>query len=65
MAILDTIMSTPVDIAALDGASLERRLDGVFSNLLYYAKSHWSYTASGNTGGEDLLAGTAHQAPCG
>ena len=67
MAILDTILSTPVDIAALrtDGAPRERLVDGAFTNLLHYAKSHWSYTASGSTGGEALLAGTATSAPCG
>ena len=67
MAILDTILSTPVDTAALraEHAPLERLLDGAFTNLLFYAKSNWSYTASGNTGGEALLAGTATSAPCG
>lgn len=67
MAILDTILSTPVDIAALraSAAPLERLLDGAFTNLLFYAKSNWSYTASGKEGGEALLAGTAHAAPCG
>ncbi len=67
MAILDEILEGPVDIAALikDNAPRERRLDGAFSNLLNYARKNWSYTASGNTGGEALLAGTGNAAPCG
>ena len=67
MSILDTILKTPVDIAALkkQNASRERLLDGAFCNLLYYAKHHWSYTASGSTGGDALLAGSAMSAPCG
>lgn len=67
MAILDTILSTPVDTAALRAANapLERLLDGAFTNLLYYAKTNWSYTASAKAGGEALLAGTATAAPCG
>lgn len=67
MAIMDTILSTPVDIAALrtTGAPLERLLDGTFTNFLYYAKSNWSYVASATAGGEALLAGTAQAAPCG
>ena len=67
MAILDTILSSPVDVAALrrEGAVRERLLDGAFSNLLHYAKTNWSYTASGNTGGQALLDGTATAAPCG
>jgi hypothetical protein len=67
MAILDTILSTPVNIAKLrlDKKPLESLLSGAFTNLLYYAKSHWSYTASGSTGGDALLAGTATSAPCG
>lgn len=67
MAILDTILSTPVDTHALraTGASKENQLDGAFANLLYYARYNWHYTASGNTGGADLLAGTATQSPCG
>lgn len=67
MPILDTILSTPVNIAKLraDNKSLDLQLSGAFTNLLYYAKSHWSYTASGNTGGDALLAGTATSAPCG
>ena len=67
MAIQDIILNTPVDIAALraDHAPVERLLDGTFANLLYYAKTHWSYTASGSTGGEALLAGTHNSAPCG
>lgn len=64
MAIMDTILAGPADTGAA-GASLERRLDAAFSNLLHYAKTNWNYTASGSTGGADLLAGTAHQAPCG
>ena len=49
MAIQDTILSTPVDIAALQAANKTREAlcDGAFTNLLYYAKVHWSYTASG------------------
>ncbi len=59
-------MSTPTDIASMaPTATLESKLDSVFNNLLYYAKRNWSYTASGNTGGEMLLAGTANAAPCG
>ena len=67
MAILDTILKSPVDIAALkkENASRERLLDGAFCNLLYYAKVNWNYTASGSTGGDALLAGTAFSAPCG
>lgn len=69
MAILDTILSTPVDIAALraEGASQERILDGAFTNLLHYAKSHWSYVASqaGQKLGERLLDGTLTTATCG
>jgi hypothetical protein len=44
MAILDTILSTPVDIAALrkDGAARERLLDGAFSNLLWSRTSQSS-----------------------
>ena len=53
MAIVDTILSTPVDIAALqaDDKTREALCDGAFTNLLYYAKVHWSYIASGSTGG--------------
>jgi hypothetical protein len=68
MAIQDTILSTPVDIDALRKANapLERLLDGAFANLLFYAKTNWSYTASSSGGsGETLLAGTATAAPCG
>lgn len=66
MPIIDTILSTPVNIATLGaGAPIERKLDAAFSNLLYYAKSNWSYTASSQTGGDALLAGTASSAPCG
>ncbi len=67
MNILDTLLRTPVDVNALisKGAVRERLLDGAFCNLLHYAKSHWSYTASGSTGGDALLAGTAVAAPCG
>ena len=67
MAIMDTILSTPVDIAALraDNKPSEALTDGAFTNLLHYAKVHWSYTASGSTGGDDLLAGTAFASPCG
>ncbi len=67
MAIVDTILSTPVDIAALqaDDKTREALCDGAFTNLLYYAKVHWSYIASGSTGGDDLLAGTAVASPCG
>jgi hypothetical protein len=67
MAIVDTILSTPVDIAALQVGNKTREAlcDGAFTNLLYYAKVHWSYTASGSTGGDDLLAGTAVASPCG
>lgn len=64
---MDNLLSTPVDIGALkkNKKSVEMLADGVFTNLLYYAKRHWTYTASGNTGGEQLLAGTATSAPCG
>ena len=67
MAILDTILSTPVDIAKLrdKGTERERLLDGAFTNLLHYAKHNWSYTASGSTGGQALLNGEANAAPCG
>jgi hypothetical protein len=66
MPIIDTILSTPIDIATLDAtATLESKLDSAFSNLLSYAKRNWSYTASGSTGGDMLLAGTANSAPCG
>ena len=54
MAIIDTIMSTPVDVNALvaDDAQLDRQLDGAFSNLVNYASKHWSYTASSRSGGD-------------
>jgi len=67
MAIIDTILSTPVNVLALQAqnAPQERLLDGAFTNLLYYAKTHWNYAASGSTGGQDLLNGTANTAPCG
>lgn len=67
MPIIDTILSTPVDVASLraDQAPRERLLDGAFTNLLHYAKTHWSYTASSKAGGEALLAGTATAVPCG
>jgi hypothetical protein len=67
VAILDTILAGPVDIAGLrkESAALERILDGTFANFLSYAKTHWSYTASGSTGGDALLAGTGMSAPCG
>ena len=61
------ILSTPVNIQALQdkNASREMLLDGVFTNLLHYAKHNWNYAASGKTGGQDLLNGTANTAPCG
>jgi hypothetical protein len=64
---MDTILSTPVDVNALRSANadIERLLDGAFTNLLHYAKTHWSYTASSKAGGDALLAGTATAAPCG
>jgi hypothetical protein len=67
MAIMDTILTTPVDVQELRkaGAPLERQLDGAFSNLVSYASKNWQYTASGNTGGDALLAGTANASPCG
>jgi len=67
MAILDTILSTPVNVRKLvqDNKPLDLRLNGAFTNLLDYAKRHWSYTASGNLGGQALLDGTGTAAPCG
>jgi hypothetical protein len=69
MAIIDTILSTPVDVRGIansdKGAELTSRLNGAFSNLLSYAKTHWSYTASGSLGGQALLDGTGTAAPCG
>lgn len=67
MAIIDTIMSTPVDVNALsaDGAPVERQLDGAFSNLVNYSRKNWSYTASSRSGGDALMNGSANAAPCG
>jgi len=67
MAIIDTILSTPVNIDALKAknSTQEMLMNGAFTNMLYYAKSHWSYAASGQTGGQDLLNGTANTVPCG
>lgn len=67
MAIFDTILSTPVDIAGPKTAKTpqDRFVDGAFTNLIDHAKNHGSYAASGSAGGEALLAGHATAAPCG
>lgn len=67
MAIIDTLLSTPVDVRALEreNKTLDLRLNGAFTNLLHYAKLHWSYTASGSLGGQALLDGSGVAAPCG
>lgn len=67
MAIIDTLLSTPVDVNKLqaENAPRVRLLDGAFANLMAYAKKHWNYAASGKTGGQNLLDGTANTAPCG
>ena len=67
MAIMDTILSTPVDLKAAENANgpLANRLNGAFTNLQSYARAHWSYTASSNLGGEALLGGTGTATPCG
>jgi len=67
MAIIDTILTTPVNVAGLrkEGKALELQLDGAFSNLVNYASKNWQYTASGSTGGQALLDGSAKAAPGG
>lgn len=67
MAIVDEILKGPVNVAELQkaNASLESQLNGAFTNFLAYARKNWTYTASGNTGGEHLLNGSATSAPCG
>src|SRR5579863_10230436 len=67
MAIIDTILTTPVNVAGLrkEGKTLELQLDGAFSNLVNYASKNWQYTASGSTGGQALLDGSAKAAPGG
>jgi hypothetical protein len=67
LAIIDTLLTAPVPVLELKakGASLETQLDGVFANMLRYAKLNWRYVASGKDGGDALLAGTSFSAPCG
>ena len=66
MSIRETIFTGPVNIPKL----LERKpaadcVDSLFANFMFYAKANWSYIASAQAGGEDLLNGTAKQVPCG
>lgn len=68
MPILNDILQNPIDInALLQRQNLERKLllDSVFHNFMRYATVHWKYSASSNSGGDDLLNGTATSVPCG
>jgi hypothetical protein len=65
--VINTILTSPTDIykkkeQGVTGAALA---DEIFSNFLIYAKAHWSYVASAQAGGEDVLSGRAVAFPCG
>ena len=67
MSVLNTILTTPVNVRGLveSGAPRERLLDGAFLNLVRYAELNWHYAANSSKGGKDLLDGSANTVPCG
>lgn len=66
MTLKDQIFSSPVDIPKLLVTKKpEACVDSLFTNFMYHAKQRWSYIASAQAGGADLLSGAATQVPCG
>jgi hypothetical protein len=67
MSAREDILAGPNPIAQLmkDKTPNQQLADNLFINFIQYAKKHWQYIASSQSGGDDLLSGKATAVPCG